>query len=147
MDIESRAQIADICDLKYAYSAHLDHHQLDDLVDLFTEDAVCEFGPYGVWEGRQAIRDGYATTMADSRGELSGIHAVTNSRILLEGDTATGTWHLLDIAFGRAGGNPLKIVGVYHETYVQRPEGWRISRSRVEFLWSERTGRFPVATS
>jgi ketosteroid isomerase-like protein len=139
------AQIAAITDLKHAYASYLDHAQLDELVDLFTEDAVCEFGPYGIWEGREAIRAGYGAVMAKNRGPLPGIHSVTNPRIQLDGDTATGTWYLLDLFFGGPGESPLKIIGIYHEAYDLLDSGWRISRSRIEFLWSEKKGRLEPA--
>ena len=38
----------------------MDSGQIDALGDIFTEDAVCEFGPeYGNWEGRETIRANY----------------------------------------------------------------------------------------
>ena len=46
--------------LKQLYSHLMDSHQIDALADIFTEDAVCEFGPeYGNWEGRETIRTNY----------------------------------------------------------------------------------------
>ena len=46
--------------LKQLYSHLMDNGQIDALADIFTEDAVCEFGPeYGNWEGRETIRANY----------------------------------------------------------------------------------------
>jgi SnoaL-like domain len=43
--------------VKHQYAHNLDAKQLDELVALFTEDAVCEFGrAYGQWTGRDEIR-------------------------------------------------------------------------------------------
>jgi hypothetical protein len=141
-----RDDIAEICDLKYAYAAHLDHARLEALVSLFTEEAVCEFGPYGTWESREAIRAGYGAVLEKNGGPLRGIHSVTNPRVQVDGDTASGSWYLLDVFFGGAGENPLKIVGIYHEDYVRTTDGWRISRSQIEFLWTERNGRIAAST-
>ena len=51
-----------IKELRIMYSHYFDGKNLDGLVDLFTEDAVCEFGPEygGDWVGKARIRENYA---------------------------------------------------------------------------------------
>ena len=39
--------------LRNLYAHLLDSGDIDALAALFTEDAVCEFGPYGEWHGRE----------------------------------------------------------------------------------------------
>ena len=41
------------------YSHLMDTNRIDDLANIFTEDAVCEFGPYGFWESRETILKNY----------------------------------------------------------------------------------------
>ena len=41
--------------LRIDYSLAMDMRDMDKLIALFTEDALCEYGPYGSWSGRQVI--------------------------------------------------------------------------------------------
>ena len=53
-----------IYELRSAYGWHYDSPDLDALVGLFTDTAACEFGPYGRWEGIDAIRPDSRPTSA-----------------------------------------------------------------------------------
>mgnify|MGYP000371143083 FL=1 len=61
MNIEELLAIESIKQVRYLYSHYYDGNRLDDLVSLFTEDAICEFGPNfgGDWVGRDEIRAKY----------------------------------------------------------------------------------------
>jgi hypothetical protein len=60
--VEELLEIEEIKQLRVLYSHYLDGGDLEGLVDLFCEDAVCEFGENygGDWVGRDAIRQNYA---------------------------------------------------------------------------------------
>ena len=36
--------------LRLKYSYHMDARELDELMDVFADGAVCGYGPYGDWE-------------------------------------------------------------------------------------------------
>jgi hypothetical protein len=73
------------------------------------------------------------------------MHAVTNPRILIEGDEATGTWYLLDcVTHGQD--NPLKVLGVYDETYRRVDGTWRMSSMTLRFKWARTSGTSPRTT-
>ena len=144
MTVEELLAIESIKNLRILGSRYLDSGRLDDLVALYTEDAVCEFGPYGTWRDRATFRDNFAAAEAPfyASGYFSNLHVVTNHTVELTGpDTATGLVYLLDFVTGdqmREGGNPLYWLGVYEEEYRRTGETWQISRQSLQFIWPQR---------
>jgi hypothetical protein len=139
--IEELLEIEAIKNVRYGYCHYFDGKQIDDLVDLFTDDAVCEFGPAfgGDWVGREAIRKNFAR-YAEAEGEAYGVlHAVTNPWIrLVDAETATGRWYLLDLNTTVGVENPLILFGIYDDVYKKSDGRWRIYRTRIDFLWPRR---------
>ena len=75
--------------------------------DLFTEDAVCEFGPDygGDWVGKAQIRANFQQWSLGEGDPYSVLHAVTNPLIrLIDETTAHGRWYLLDLRTTEGGG-------------------------------------------
>jgi hypothetical protein len=139
--VEELLEIQEIEQLRILYSHHVDGGDLDSLLDLFCEDAVCEFGePYGGdWVGRAAIRKGYARFISDGIPPFSFLHATTNPWIRLSGsDTANGRWYLLDLSLFPGTESPLAAVGIYDDLYRKVGGRWRIARTRIDFLWPRR---------
>src|SRR5262249_19263482 len=99
-------------------------HEPDAIAEVFTEDGVWDGGTLGMCAGRDAIRaryeqvpQGFAYTMLSS------------PKIDVDGDRATGRWHLMVYATS-AGTGPSKLTGGEHrDEYVRTPEGWRIART------------------
>ena len=144
MTIDDLLDIESIKHLRALGSKYLDSGDLEALVDLYTEDAVCEFGPYGSWHGRDTFLANFAEAEAPfyKSGYFSNLHVVTNHVVELTGpDTASGLVYLLDFVAGdmmREGGNPLYWLGVYDEQYRRGDGGWRISRQSLNFVWPQR---------
>ena len=46
-------EIEEIKRTRLLYTHLMDAKRLDDLANIFTEDAVCEFGPFGSWSGSE----------------------------------------------------------------------------------------------
>ena len=59
MTLEELLEKETIKELRVMYCHYFDGKMIDDLVDLFTDDAVCEFGPDygGDWVGKDQIRE------------------------------------------------------------------------------------------
>jgi hypothetical protein len=130
-----------IKELRIMYSHYFDGKNLDGLVDLFTDDAVCEFGPEygGDWVGKAKIRENYARFTGGEGPEFGVLHAVTNPWIrLIDANTANGRWYLLDLRTTEGVENPLILFGVYDDVYHKRDGRWRIYRTRIDFLWPKR---------
>ena len=93
MTIEELLQIEAIRQLRVLYSHNFDGKRLAELVDLFTDDAVCEFGPEygGDWVGKLQIRANYAKYLESEGPEFGVLHAVTNHNVtLVDASTALG---------------------------------------------------------
>ncbi|MDB5480822.1 MAG: hypothetical protein JWO83_1875 [Caulobacteraceae bacterium] len=149
MTVEDLLEIEAIRKLRTLYSYYLDAGELDALVALFADDAVCEFGPYGVWEGKATIRANYEVVerpMIEKGGFLT-LHANTNHWVELTGaDSAVGRVYLIDLSLGgEPEKNPMVWLGVYDESYRKIGGAWKISRSSLQFLWPQRhvTAGFP----
>lgn len=131
-----------IFETKSAYSWHYDSPDLDALVGLFTDDAVCVFGAYGTWTGIDEIRAGFEENVSAPDNNFPSLHAVTNPMITIDGDTARGKWFLLDHVLTGAGSEPaLRVCGVYDDEYRREEGGWKISRVDLRFIWNSDVGR------
>ena len=151
MTLEQLIAAEEIRNVRGAYAAHLDRQDLDALIGLFTENAVCDFGEaFGRWVGRDEIRRNYAKTFADIGEPFNALHVVTNPWITIESPTrAHGRWYLLDLltrqaphsALATRGGhdNPLLYLGVYEDDYVKTDGVWRFAYVKLHFLWPSRT--------
>jgi ketosteroid isomerase-like protein len=141
MTLEQLLQIEEIRQLRVRYSHCFDGQRLEELVDLFTEDAVCEFGPDfgGDWVGKARIRESYARYLAREGPEFGVLHAVTNHDVTLVDDTtALGRSYLLDLRTTEGVANPLILFGVYDDLYRKLGGAWKIHRTRIDFLWPKR---------
>ncbi|MFL2503928.1 MAG: nuclear transport factor 2 family protein [Candidatus Azotimanducaceae bacterium] len=126
--------------VKQLYSHLMDSNQIDALADLFTEDAICEFGPeYGTWEGRETIRTNYKGVFAEFN-RFDAMHHVTNHYIdILGPDTAEGRSYLHDVMTTvEPEGQPVVWYGLYDEDYRKVDGTWLISRSTLQFLWPQK---------
>jgi len=129
----------DIRKVKLLYSQLMDAGRIDELAELFTEDAVCVFGNFGDWHGRDAIRSGFADVDRDHHGGVPfhAMHATTDHWVELTGpDTAIGRSYLIDLITNTpAEGQPIVVLGVYDEAYRRVDGTWQIERCVLQFLW------------
>jgi hypothetical protein len=139
--IEELLDIEAIKNIRVMYSHYFDGHEMDKLVELFTEDAVCEFGPKygGDWVGRETMRENFQH-YADGEGPpWSVMHATTNPVVRLTGpDTAEGRCYLIDMSAAEGIENPVILLGIYDDLYRKIDGRWLIERTRIDFLWPNR---------
>lgn len=137
---EELCEIEEIKNLRYLYAHYYDGNRTDELVDLFTEDAVCDFGEsYGKWVGKEEIHREYSAAAAGGRTDYGILHNVMNPWIrLVDETTARGRWYLINIRSTVGEENPLMLAGIYDETYKKTGDGWKIHRTRIDFLWPRR---------
>lgn len=139
-------EIEKIRKVKLYYSQLMDMRDIDGLIKICTDDCVCEYGPYGVWRGRQEIYDGWKAVFKDGV-PYGGFHATTNQWIeLTSPTTALSRSYLHDISNEpdpRA--NPVVWYGIYDEDYVKIDGEWKMRFCRLEFLWPKRqvSSEFP----
>ncbi len=139
-ELRDLLEIEKIRKVKLLYSLLMDSGQIDALADLFTEDAVCEFGPeYGNWEGRETIRSNYHGVF-DAQGHFDTMHHCTNHYVeLTSPETATGRSYLIDIMTNtKPEDQPIVWFGLYDEDYLKVAGQWLIKRCSLQFLWPKR---------
>ncbi len=109
-----------------------DAEDLDEYLQLFTEDAVWEAARFGVKKGREEIRVGAEERRA---GGTSGPgthtrHLITTSVIQVDGDAATGRsvfLYLVDTQTHPA----LSMIGVYEDILRRTSDGWKLAHRRI----------------
>ena len=141
MTLEELLEKETIKELRIMYSHYFDGKDVDALTDLFTDDAVCEFGPDygGDWVGKEQIRANFATYAAQEGPPFAVLHAVTNPWIrLIDETTANGRWYLHDLFTREGADSPLGLYGIYDDVYKKVDGRWLIHRTRIDFLWPKR---------
>jgi SnoaL-like domain len=133
--------IEEIRDVGMLYSQLQDNAYYDRLLDIFTEDALCEFGPYGTWRGHDEIQRNYAKVYQDLGAKpFSAMHANSNHWVdVLSPTKAVGRRYLMDwVTTKPANESPLLWLGVYDEEYRKVDGRWKIARTSLQFLWPRR---------
>ena len=139
--IEELLEIEAIRKLRVLYSHYFDGKRVDDLADLFCDDAVCEFGAEfgGDWIGKDAIRANFTRFARVEGPEYGVLHAVTNPLVrLIDSTTAHGRSYLLDLNTTEGVENPLILFGIYDDLYKKIGADWKFHRTRIDFLWPKR---------
>ena len=102
-------EIEEIKRTRLLYTHLMDAKRLDDLANIFTEDAVCEFGPFGSWSGRDVIRKNYHAVEKDL-DNFYAMHGTCDHLVeLTSPDTARGRAYLFEpVTEKSADENPLR---------------------------------------
>ncbi len=105
--------------------------------ETFTEDANFDLpNSFGLMRGRQEIYDVCVGKMDGTWKDTQ--HNIVNTNFCIDGDTATGTGHIIFAAIP-AGGEPADVYlmgGRYRWKFSRTAEGWRISDAWEEFFWN-----------
>ena len=141
MDPAELTDIFEIQQLRSTYSRCLDRPDVDALVELFTTDAECDFGPYGVWHGHQELHAGFTDGSSSPDDHFLTMHVTTNHVIEnLNRLNATGSCYLLGQMLSQHP-SPTGFLGRYDDDYRKVDGHWRFSKVRMTFLWSSDSGR------
>ena len=132
-------EIEEIKRTRLLYTHLMDAKRLDDLANIFTEDAVCEFGPFGSWSGRDVIRKNYHAVEKDL-DNFYAMHGTCDHLVeLTSPDTARGRAYLFEpVTEKSADENPFIYLGVYDDEYQKVNGRWPIARCTLQFLWPNR---------
>lgn len=134
-------EIEAIRKLRNRYAHLLDGGDIDAVAALFTEEARCEFGPYGQWRGKETIRHNYQQVFSQQIQERFGsLHNTGNHWVELTGPTsAVGRSYRIDVlTHTDPAANPVEWFGVYDDAYRKVNGGWLIERISLQFLWPQR---------
>ena len=127
-----------IVDLVHRYSFCVDHRLYDEVVTLFTDDCVVDYGPdFPTVRGRTALR----TMFGDPAG---GYRATShhNANVLVdfvdadraEVRTSMYAWHRIDDT------RTPQVWGYYHDVVVRSADGWLIAARQLRALDVEQWG-------
>jgi len=139
----------DIRRLAMLYAQYMDHGYLERMRDIFTDDIVCEYGPYGEWVGLDTVIHNYHGVKEDLGGKpFAAMHSAGSTHWIefIDADHSVGRRQLVDLLLTReADENPILWLALYDEQYRRTDAGWRISRTSLQFFWPERhiSGDFP----
>jgi hypothetical protein len=126
--------------LKARYCAACDNgHDPAEIAEVFAADGIWESPTVGVFDGCEAIAAEFQ--LAGLRVSQSQ-HAVTNPRIEVTGDTATGVWYIVALFDRPTESGATWTLGRYHEEYVRLDGRWFIKHLRVETLGRLAAGEF-----
>lgn len=121
---EVRALLLEYCRLNDALTS------LDDLVDLYTDDAVL-MNPAGRFEGKEAVR-GYLENFFDGSVEFSRHHALQPVIEIVEPGVARLEAYFIAL-LGKNGSSNIAI-GRYDDTLVKTEAAWRYRIKNNEVL-------------
>ena len=124
-----------IIDLVHQYSYYVDHRLYDEVVQLFTEDCLVDYGPdIPPVRSRAGLRQmfrhpdaGFAATSHHNANVLVTFEDLDHASVR----TSVYAWHQ------RADGATPRLWGYYHDSVVRLPEGWRIAQRQLRILGVE----------
>ena len=140
-------EVEEIKNLRLRYSYFIDARQLDRVKEVFADDAVCRFGPYGTWKGIDAICNGYKETFKDTMDTpFAGMHVNTNHLVeVVNPVSAKGKAYLCDVITKNEDGTEISDgesnfiwFALYNEEYVKVLGKWKIKVMDIHFFWPER---------
>ena len=125
--LENLEDIMEITRLKAAYCDAVDGgwdrrtHNGEAVASLFVDDGVWDVGGgSGRGEGHSGI-----VNLIDSFQEMPfAFHRVSNPVIYVNGDQATGKWHVIPY-LSQPDGKPVLFFGIYNDQFVKTPQGWK----------------------
>lgn len=150
--LEKLLAIEEIRTLAIRYSQYRDGLHLDELADLFADDAVCSFGPRfgGDVVGRVAIRGHFEGSKHIGGGVPFGtLHAISTHWIEFTGSgAAEGRCYLTGFVID-TGASPLRHLILYDDKYARIDGRWLFKRRALQMVWPEpnATARLPGAAS
>ena len=126
--LEGLLDKAAITDVIHAYCAHFDRAEADEVLALFTADAVIDYGPdVPTMTGLEEIAPMIVRGLADFFAATS--HHVSNVTIRFDGpDAARSVCYLYAWHRYQDGRPNSELWGQYHPTFRRMPEGWKIAR-------------------
>lgn len=144
-DTELAARLARLEDLeairtlKHRYLQAADSKDMETFRASFVEDAVCDYGPLGRFEGREALVEMFASVALkktdDGAYAVWDMHHAGHPVITVDGDEATGTWSLRFRQVDTVNRSETVSGIAYDDTYRRVDGEWRIATSAIRMLW------------
>jgi len=120
--------------LKSRYCHLVDAHRWEELGELWTEDATCDYGFFGAYHGRDEIIHTFFGELVESASSFM-VHMVHNPLIELAGDQAKGTWYLTAQTTIQPANQAIWVMGFYRDTFKRIDGEWKICSLEFEFKY------------
>ncbi len=124
-----------IVDLTIRYTWVLDHRRLDELSEVFADEATADYGRLGIFKGPSDI----AAAVSRSLGRFDrSQHLVSNHQVNLDGDRASGRCYFQaqHVWVDASGAHNYTVAGNYLDRFVRTGSGWRISERVLRVTWT-----------
>jgi hypothetical protein len=128
--------IEEIKKLHARYCYLIDAGRMEDVAELFTDDAIADWGGLrGRYEGKEAIKFFFCDRTPKTAAMLR--HQVMQPIIEVNGDRARARWYMF--GFGtyklKQGDTPAWTHGKYDNDVIKQDGTWKISYLRFEFTF------------
>lgn len=133
MDAADLIAYRQIEELKYRYTRGLDHKDWDLFRSCFADDATATYGDRLEFSGPDEIVDYMRTNLGPT---MITLHQLHHPELAVDGDTATGTWSLMDRVIMTEFRLLLDGASTYHDRYQRGADGaWRIAHTGYERIY------------
>jgi ketosteroid isomerase-like protein len=135
MDAADLVTYRELEELKYRYTRALDHKDWDLFASCFTPDATATYGERLDFTGPDQI----VAFMRENLGpNMITLHQVHHPEFTVDGDTATGTWSLMDRVIMTEYRFLLDGASTYQDRYERGADGvWRIAHTGYERIYEQ----------
>jgi ketosteroid isomerase-like protein len=118
-----------IKELRYRYGRSIDSRSWDEFLDLFTDDATCNYVGLGSFTGHEELRE-LAEDYIESNYEYT-CHLFHHPILEVDGDEATGSW-LLEALLAHHDGTFEWRQGRYTDDYRRVDGEWKFAGVSLE---------------
>ena len=119
--------------LKYRYMRAVDTRDWDLLTSTLDPDVTAVYGKRLTFDNRDELVAMLSKTMDSTK---ITVHQLHQPEITIDGDTATGTWALMDRVIRKTERTMLEGAAIYTDEYRRDADGrWLISRTTYERLY------------
>ncbi len=126
-ELEDREAIKEI---RHMYCYYADSGRMAECAALYSDDAIADFGPLGVYRGIDEIRQFYCDTVPSFFSFM--LHLVHNHTVRVNGNTGEGSCYF-EFKGTSAKGNPLIGAGRYEDQVVKIGGQWKFKRRNASF--------------
>ena len=120
--------------LKYKYMRCIDEKRWDELAELWTEDATCDYAFFGFYAGRDEIVNKFFRELVASASSFNA-HMVHNPLVEVRGDSASGIWYLTAHTTIQPANQAVWVMGIYTDRFERVDGEWKIRSLEFEFKY------------
>lgn len=135
MDANDLVTFRELEELKYRYTRALDHKDWELFRSCFIDEATASYGERLEFSNADEI---VAYMRSNLGTNMITLHQLHHPELQVDGDTATGTWSLMDRVIMTDYRILLDGASTYQDRYVRGADGvWRIAHTGYERIYEQ----------